>query len=203
MDHALRARNEPLRLSTCRYAPPFPTVPGKDRRMLSPVVAILRRVLRGLLSSNAPDQLAAGFMLGMIIGLVPKGNLIALSLCVLLFSMRVNKCLALVAVVIFSAIGPVADSFSHKLGLALLSADGLQSAYALAYNLPLGPWLGFNNTVVAGSLGVGLYIAYPIYWTSCEMCTRMRPVAIEWISRHDAMASGRQAAQQSASRTAA
>ena len=155
--------------------------------MLSPVIAICRRVLKSLLASDSPNQLAAGFTLGMIIGLVPKGNLIAVSLCVLLFSMRVNKGLALVAAVLFSAIGPLVDSFSHKLGLALLSTDALQSTYAMAFSLPLGPWLEFHNTVVAGTLTIGLYIAYPVYWFSGVLCTWLHPFASEWIKRQRAM----------------
>jgi uncharacterized protein (TIGR03546 family) len=122
----------------------------------------------------------------MIIGLVPKGNLIAVSLCVLLFSLRVNKGLALVAAVMFSALGPLADSFSHKLGLALLSLNALQPAYTLAFSLPLGPWLEFHNTVVAGSLAIGLYLAYPVYWFSNMFCAWLRPFASIWIKRHHA-----------------
>ena len=143
-------------------------------------------MLHGLLASDSPNQLAAGFTLGMIIGLVPKGNLIAVSLCVLLFSMRVNKGLALVAAVLFSAIGPLVDSFSHKLGLALLSTDALQSTYVLAFSLPLGPWLEFHNTVVAGTLTLGLYIAYPVYWISSVLCKLLQPFASKWIKRQRA-----------------
>jgi uncharacterized protein (TIGR03546 family) len=155
--------------------------------MLSPVITICRRVLKSLLASDAPNQLAAGFTLGMIIGLVPKGNLIAVSLCVLLFSLRVNKGLALVAAVLFSAIGPFVDSFSHKLGMALLTTDALQSTYALAFSLPLAPWLEFHNTVVAGTLTMGLYIAYPVYWISGVLCKWLHPLASEWIYRHRGM----------------
>jgi len=144
----------------------------------------LRRIVQALLASDSPNQLAAGFTLGMIIGLVPKGNLIAISLCVLVFSLRVNKGLALVAAVLFSALGPLADSFSHKLGLALLSMDTLQPTYALALGVPLAPWLGFHNTVVAGSLALGLYIAYPVYWSSRALCRLLRPFASNWIERH-------------------
>jgi uncharacterized protein (TIGR03546 family) len=155
--------------------------------MRFPVVAVFRRVLQALLASDSPNQLAAGFTLGMVIGLMPKGNLIAISLCVLLFSLRVNKGLALVAAVLFSALGPLADSFSHKLGLALLSSNALQPTYALAFSLPLGPWLELHNTVVAGSLTIGLYIAYPVYWLSNVLCTWLRPFASAWIKRHHAL----------------
>jgi uncharacterized protein (TIGR03546 family) len=130
------------------------------------------------MASNSPHQLAAGFTLGMIIGLVPKGNLIVLSLCVLLFSLRLNKGLALAAAVVFTLIGPYADAFSHKLGLAVLSINSFQPIYASVLCLPLGPWIGFQNTVVTGSLLVGLYVAYPAYWTVRAICGQVqRPAA--------------------------
>jgi uncharacterized protein (TIGR03546 family) len=132
--------------------------------MLSNAIAALRKFCRVLLSSNAPEQLALGFTIGMIIGLVPKGNLIALSLCVLLFSLPCNKGLGLAAAVAFSFVGQWTDPFAHRLGVAALSLQPLQTTYASIFKLPLGPWLGFNNTIVAGSLLMGLYLAYPVFW---------------------------------------
>ena len=137
--------------------------------MLSDAIAVLRKITRALLASNKPNQLAAGFTIGMIIGLLPKGNLIALSLCVLLFSMRCNKGLGLLSAVAFSFIGTWTDPFAQRLGLAALSLKSLQPAYAAAFNLPLGPWLGFNNTVVAGALLMGVYVAYPVYWITRQL----------------------------------
>jgi uncharacterized protein (TIGR03546 family) len=137
--------------------------------MFSDVVAILRRVVRMLLAGSAPGQLATGFTLGMIIGILPKSNLIALSLCVLLFSLRCNKGLGLAAAVAFSFVGPWTDPFAHKLGLSALGIGSLQTTYASLMNMPLGPWLGFNNTVVTGSLLMGLYVAYPVYWMTRQV----------------------------------
>ena len=132
--------------------------------MLSSFVSPFRKLVHALLASDSPSQLAAGFTLGMLIGLVPKGNLIAVSLCVLLFSLRINKGLAVAAAVLFSFLSPLADAFSHKLGLVVLTASPLQATYASVFSLPLMPWFDFDNTVVAGSLLVGLYVAYPVYW---------------------------------------
>jgi uncharacterized protein (TIGR03546 family) len=153
--------------------------------MLSSSVRLLRKIARGLVASDSPTQLAAGFTLGMVIGLVPKGNLIAFSLCVLLFSLRVNKGLALVAAVLFSAVGPWADAFSHKLGLAILSTNWLQGIYASMLGMPLGPWLGFQNTVVTGSLTLGLYVAYPVFWTMRVICKRFSPSTANCCEPHD------------------
>jgi uncharacterized protein (TIGR03546 family) len=145
--------------------------------MAAYLVALLLRVIGSLVACRAPTELAAGFTLGMVIGLLPKGNLVALSLCVLLFSLRVNKGLGLAAAVLFSCATMWVAPFAHKLGLAVLKADSLQLTYACVYNMPLGPWLDFHNSVTTGSLLVGLYLAYPVYWISREIATRYTPGA--------------------------
>lgn len=141
--------------------------------MFAPWIALSRKAISALVANGAPTQLAAGFTIGMIVGLMPKGNLIALSLCVLLFSLRVNKGLSLIAIVLFTWIGPACDPLAHKLGASVLGSQSLQTCYAAVFNLPLGPWLGFENTVVTGSLLLGLYIAYPVYWLSRVICERL------------------------------
>jgi uncharacterized protein (TIGR03546 family) len=147
--------------------------------MLSDSIAALRKYCRVLLVSTAPEQLALGFTIGMVIGLVPKGNLIALSLCVLLFSLRCNKGLGLAVAVAFSFVGPWTDPFAHRLGLAALSLQPLQATYASIFKLPIGPWLGFNNTVVTGSLLMGLYVAYPVYWFTRLFFKTVRRTPVE------------------------
>jgi len=146
--------------------------------MFSDLVAMTRRIMRMLLSGNLPRQLAAGFTIGMMIGIMPKGNLIALALCVLLFSVRCNKALGLVAAIGFSFAAPWTDPLAHKIGSYVLTFDSLQATYTSIYNLPLGPWIGFHNTVVAGSLLLGLYIAYPVYWLMCLVFRTIRTLFV-------------------------
>ena len=135
---------------------------------------MLRKVVRSLLAGDSPGQLAAGFTIGMIIGLMPKGNLIALSLCVLLFSLRCNKGLRPRGRDCVFVRRAWTDPFAHKIGLYALTLDSMQATYASTFNLPLGPWLGFNNTVVTGSLLMGLYVAYPVYWVMRISLTGVR-----------------------------
>lgn len=131
-------------------------------RSLQPV----RRVVQALVAHDASNQLAAGFALGMVLGLVPKGNLIAVSLFVLLFSLRVNTGIGLVAALAFSWIGPVLDPIADTLGAYFLSAGTLQPTYATLFHMPLGPWFEFNNTVVVGLLAIGAWASYPVYYLS-------------------------------------
>jgi uncharacterized protein (TIGR03546 family) len=143
--------------------------------MIAVAVNVLRRFCRALVATNAPEQLAAGFTIGMVIGLVSKGNLIALSLCVLLFSIRCNKATGLLAALLFSFAGPLTDNFAHRVGSIVLGMKPLQATYAGIFNLPFGPWLGFNNTVIAGSLVMGIYLAYPVYWLTKQIFAAVLP----------------------------
>lgn len=148
--------------------------------MIADLIAPLRRVVNTLVANHSPHELAAGFTLGMIIGLLPKGNLIALSLCVVLFSLRVNKGLGLISAVLFACLATSIDPFVHKVGLIALGLPALQISFASLYNMPLGPWLGFNNTVTSGGLIVGLYVAYPVYYVARVTATRIERQLATW-----------------------
>jgi uncharacterized protein (TIGR03546 family) len=145
--------------------------------MLFDFVAILRQVVRYFVANSAPGHLAAGFTIGMAIGLAPKGNLIALSLCVVLFSIRCNRGLGLAAATMFSFVGTWTDPFAHKLGDLALSFEPLQATYASVFSLPLGPWIGFNNTVVTGAVLTTLYVAYPVFWIMRQFFTAVESLA--------------------------
>jgi uncharacterized protein (TIGR03546 family) len=146
--------------------------------MFASLLRPVRGILEALLAHDAPRQLAAGFALGMLLGLVPKGNLIAVSLLVLLFSLRVNAGLGLLVAFAFSWAGPLLDPFADKLGMCVLSVGSLQATYATLFNLPLGPWFEFDNTVVVGSLMIGLYAMYPVYWFTFIACRWLQARAV-------------------------
>ncbi len=58
--------------------------------MLSSVVGPLRAVAHGLVHGDWQRQLAAGFALGLVVALAPQGHVIAVSLGVLFFALRVK-----------------------------------------------------------------------------------------------------------------
>jgi uncharacterized protein (TIGR03546 family) len=119
----------------------------------------------------------------MVIGLVPKGNLIALALTVVLLATRVNVAVGLLSAALFSWIGGYLDPAAHELGMLLLGAEVLRPFWELLYNLPLARWSGFNNTVVLGSLGLGAALFYPAYEISRLAFDKGRPPLREWLRR--------------------
>ena len=167
--------------------------------MLMRVFRPFRYLAEVFLASDSPRQLAGGVMLGMMIGLVPKGNLIAAGLLMLLFAVRANLATGTISAVVFSWMASLLDPISHHLGQTLLGADRLQPIWAWLYDLPLVPWTGFNNTVVFGSLMLGICLAYPVYFASRRMfevyqpwvAARLEAHKLSWLVRDNKAASGR------------
>ena len=139
----------------------------------------LRYLAGAFLATDSPRQLAVGVTLGMIIGLVPKGNLIAVGLLVLLLAVRANLATGTIAGVLFCWIGFLVDPISHRIGHALLGVERLQPIWAYLYDLPLVPWTSFNNTVVCGSLILGICLSYPVYRASRRMFEVYQPLMLE------------------------
>ena len=157
-----------------------------------------RYLVEVFLAADSPRQLAVGVMLGMMIGLVPKGNLIAVGLLVLLFALRANLATGTIAAVLFSWMVFFLDPISHRIGHAVLGAERLQPIWAYLYDLPLVPWTSFNNTVVFGSLILGICLSYPVYRVSRRMFEVYQPWMLErleayklsWLARGNNTATG-------------
>lgn len=152
--------------------------------MLSLLLKPLRQTVRVLVAHDSPRQIAAGVAIGVALGLVPKGNLIAVTLGGVLLGLRVNRSAGLATAAACSWIGLFLDGFFHDVGAGVLAAPGLQSAYAWLYDQPLGPWLAFNNTVVIGSLSVGAYLAYPAYLLTHWVVERYQAPAARALTKY-------------------
>jgi uncharacterized protein (TIGR03546 family) len=123
----------------------------------------LRFLAQAVVLETTPRQLAWGFALGMMIGLIPKGNLIAVALMTLFCALRINVAAGTAAIFIFSWVGLLLDPISHRLGHSLLTQAPLQPFWTALYNMNLVPWTAFNNTVVLGSTLIGLALLLPVY----------------------------------------
>lgn len=151
--------------------------------MLSLVLRPLRQLAQAALANDSPRQLAWGFVLGMAIGLLPKGNLVVIALTMLLCGLRVNKPAGLMAVGVFSLVGYVLDSFAHHIGAIILLWETARPLHTWLYELPGGRWLGLNNTAVVGQLAIALYLAYPAYWIATQYALRVQPRIQERLKR--------------------
>jgi uncharacterized protein (TIGR03546 family) len=127
-------------------------------------LGILRQFIKGLTSDTDPRQIGWGIAIGFVIGLIPKGNLTAQLLLVLLMALKVNIPMGLIAMFLVSFVNPLFDKVTDPLGYALLTSDALAPLWTALYNMPVMPWTGFNNTVLLGGLLTGLVLFVPVYF---------------------------------------
>ncbi len=144
----------------------------------------LRYLVKAFTDEASPKQLAYGFAIGMVIGLVPKGNLIAIGLMVVLGASRVNLGAGTLSAFIFSWIAMLLDPVSHWIGLSILSWNELATTWTWLYNQPIVPWTSFNNTIVLGSLVLGLAFVFPLAKLSELFFARYAPPMQKRLQRY-------------------
>ncbi len=144
----------------------------------------IRLALKALITEATPGQLALGFAMGVLIGLVPKGNLIAITLGIVLAASRANLGVAAATILGFSFLSGYVDPFSDQVCWWLLSHPSLTEMWANLYNRPVMPWTDFNNSIVLGSLVIGLLLLYPMYRLSKPVFARYTVKVAAWAKRY-------------------
>ena len=128
-------------------------------------IELLAKLVKILRSAASPNQIAAGFLIGMIIGLTPFWTLHNIILIIILIILNINIGAAMYSFVLFSAIAYLADPLFHHFGYFLLvDMVSLKTLWTFLYNFPLVALSRYNNTVVMGSLAVSIIIALPMFF---------------------------------------
>ena len=142
-----------------------------------------RLFFKALVVDATPGQMAMGLALGVLVGLVPKGNLLAIGLMMLMCSLRVNLGVGLATVFATSWIGVLLDPISHRIGEYLLKNESLRPLWEEMYDTMLLPWTDFNNTVVLGSFSMGAAAFVPLYFLSKPIFGVLTPRLVTWAQR--------------------
>ena len=108
-------------------------------------------------------EIAGGAAFGLMLALVPAGNLLWLGLLVVMFLVKVNSAVALLFLAVFKALAPLADPALDPLGYAVLTAAPLAGVFGWLANLPVVPFTRFNNSLVMGGLLAGIVLWVPFY----------------------------------------
>ncbi len=123
----------------------------------------LRKLVEVFTGGGTPEAIALGCAMGMMVGLLPKGNLTAAAISMFVLATHANLAAAAISGTAFSWAGLWTDPLAHRIGSAILTEPAWQKTFARLYELPLAPWTALNNTVVLGSLVLALVLFYPVY----------------------------------------
>ncbi len=125
------------------------------------IIRTIAKVLALLNSNSRAGELGAGIAFGLLLALIPGGNLLFYSLFALAFFLKINLGLTIVSLFVFSLVVPPLDPSLNQLGLWLLTRPFLYDGFTGAYGTPVVPWTHFNNTLVMGGLVAGLLLYVP------------------------------------------
>ncbi|MCG6156142.1 TIGR03546 family protein [Rubinisphaera margarita] len=142
------------------------------------LIQCLRLFLRSLTAECSYREIAAGLAGGVLLGLVPKGNLLAVMLMIGVSSVRLSLPALFFSTFLFSWIAISLDGVCSSIGEFLLTNQELQPLWIWLYNQPVIPWTDFNNTIVLGSFVLGSVLIVPSYCAALPLTERYTPIVI-------------------------
>lgn len=120
--------------------------------------------LFSVLNANVnPGEIAHAFSCGILLGLMPKDNLLWWLVFIFILFIRINKPMYLIMAVIASTFSPVMDGLFDTVGYAFLTIPQFSGFFAWLLEVPFVGFTKFNNSVLMGSLLCGLVLYLPMY----------------------------------------
>jgi len=131
-----------------------------------------RGLIRSSSSRHRPWQLATAVAMGVLCGLLPKLNLTFLLLGCLCCLLPIHVPLAAVTCVLASMTLTYLAPVAGRLGIWSLTHPQLQDRWLNLDAMPLVPWLALHNSVVHGSLLIGLSLWLPVFLIARTLAQR-------------------------------
>jgi len=148
---------------------------------LKQLLVSVRSTLGGV---DTTRQLAIGTTFGMLLGIMPKDTAFVILFALILLLSHGNLLAGAISAIAFSWIGWCLEPATHTVGLSVLSIEVLQPYFAEFQSMPLGPWFRIENTVVMGSLIIGLIAVLPCYKISYMLLDKYRETLVKILTRN-------------------
>ncbi len=125
------------------------------------LVAWIASLIGSLNANRKPFEVAGGMAFGLLLAMLPAGNLLWIALFVLTLFLKINLAILFLFLAIFSLVVPFADPLFHRLGIVILTHPDLYDLFTSLYNVALVPFTRFNDSVVMGSFISGILLFIP------------------------------------------
>lgn len=127
-------------------------------------IKLIARALTALNSNAKREQVAAGMACGVLLALVPAGNLVWLAIFALTLFVRLHYGMQMLTLAVCKLLVPLAAPALDALGWSILHVEALGGFFTALYGAPLAPLTRFNNTLVMGGLVAGLALWLPLFF---------------------------------------
>jgi uncharacterized protein (TIGR03546 family) len=147
------------------------------------MIELIAKTLKVLNSETDPGQISLAFCLAMVMALTPLFSAHNLLVLLAALVLRVNLSTFSVVWIVLSAVAYALDPLFHKIGLAVLTAEGLKSMWTGLYNTAWFRPAHLNNTIVMGSLLVSLAAFIPVFIIIKILVRNYREHLLAWVNR--------------------
>lgn len=136
-------------------------------------------LLKLLNSDKGTNQISSGIALGFILGFSPILSLqgVVVFFCILIFRVQIGAAFA--SSFFFSLSSFLMMPLFDYVGRYILEVDSLKEIFTSMYNMPIIPFLRFNNSNIMGAGIVSVILAPIIFWISKIIVTKYREVIVE------------------------
>lgn len=133
---------------------------------------------RLLNSETGTNQLASGLACGLILGFSPFLSIQTFLILFLVFFFRIQMGAAFLSAFFFKFVAFLFDPMADKLGRLVLETESLRPLFTTMYNMPLVPMTRFNNSIVMGSMVVGLILVIPAFFVFRTLIMKYRETVV-------------------------
>ena len=140
------------------------------------MIGYIVKLFRALNSNSKPSEIANALCLGLILGFMPKNNLLWYLLVVLFLFVRINKGAYLIAMALGALAAPLLDPLFDRMGYAVLTFAPLEPVFSYLLDVPFVGFTRFNNTIVCGSLLFGIVCYVPLFIIAIVLIKQWRTV---------------------------
>ncbi len=130
-----------------------------------------------------PSQIAAGLVLGMVLGFTPVLSLHNLIVLLLVCILRINFSAVLLSFALFSGLAYLLDPAFIQVGEKVLTSPRLTSLWTSLYQQDIWRLAHFNHTLTMGSLVVSLALLIPLFFISRILIIKYREKILAWIMK--------------------
>ena len=121
------------------------------------------KLIHVLSSNTAPGEIAHAVSCGVILGFLPKDNLMWYVLFVFIIFLRIQRSVLTLSLLVATLLTALLDPYFDELGVWVLTRKDLIPLYYKLLNIPFVAFTKFHNSVVMGSLIIGLLCYIPVY----------------------------------------
>ncbi|MEO0293091.1 MAG: TIGR03546 family protein [candidate division WOR-3 bacterium] len=126
----------------------------------------IAKIFVAINSNKKSSGIALSISFAFVLAMIPKTNILWLSIFILTFFLNLNQAIELIFIAIFSLPIKFLDPLLDKIGFAILTIPSLSNFFTKLFNNPFLYLTKYYNSIVMGGFVLGVLLFLPIYFLS-------------------------------------